>query len=260
MKALKKYLKKRKCTISFLLEKQQQSYTPDTFHVLRVAIKKLNALFNLANYYSKGFKKKKTFKPFKRIFRQAGKVRELQVEESLLEEYFAFNLLPEYKDHLKKLLTRELKVFFLITNNGLSQTLKKKYRKIVPLLAKTSKKKANRYMDKKRTKIEKLLRQNALKSKQIHPLRKRLKEYEYSYKSLNYGKQNKLTRSNLILPELLGEWHDNQIIIKHLKKVIDSGEINPNESAQLENIKASFTFENELLFHKINATLPCSRL
>lgn len=260
MRALKKYLKKRENTINFLLETQQQSYIPDTFHTLRVEIKRLNALFNLANYYSKRFKKKKTSKPFKRIFRQAGKVRELQVEESLLEEYFAFNLLPEYKGHLEKLLTRELEAFFLITNNGLFQTLKKKYRKIAPLLAKTSKKKAKRYMDKKRTEIQKLLDQNALKNKQIHPLRKLLKEYQYSHKSLNYGKQNRPTRSNHILPELLGEWHDNQVIIKHLKKVIDSGEINPNESAQLENIKASFTFENELLFHKINATLPCSRL
>ena len=258
MSALKKYLEKRDRTINGLLETQQECYTPDTFHALRVEIKRLNALFNLVNYCSKEFKKKKTFKPFKRIFRQAGKVRELQIEESLLEEYFAFHLLPQYKDHLEKLLTRELEIFFLIKNNSLSQILSEKYQKILPLLTKASTKKANRYMNKKRTEIEKLIAQNALKNKQIHPLRKQLKEYQYNHTSLNYDQQNQLTTSKDILPELLGEWHDYQIIIKHLKKVIASGSVNPNESSQLEIIKASFIFENELLFHKINATLSSS--
>ena len=68
MKALKKYLKKRKSAITFLLEKQQESFTPDTFHTLRLEIKKLNALFDLVNFCSKSFKQKKTFKPFKLIF------------------------------------------------------------------------------------------------------------------------------------------------------------------------------------------------
>ncbi len=111
-------------------------------------------------------------------------------------------------------------------------------------------------MDNKKAKIEKLLRQNTLKNKQIHILRKRLKEFQYNEKSLNYNNQNPLILNKDILSELLGEWHDYQITINHLKKVIDSGKINPNENNQLENIKTTFTFKRELLFNKINTTLP----
>ena len=39
-----------------------------------VEIKKLNALFELINFCDKDFKRKKTFKPIKEIFQQAGAV------------------------------------------------------------------------------------------------------------------------------------------------------------------------------------------
>jgi CHAD domain-containing protein len=254
MKALKKKLKKQKSAIDFLLQKPQQSFSPDTFHTLRLAIKKLHALFDLAKFCTKEFKQKKTFKPFNLIFRQAGKIRELQMEASLLEKYFFFNLPKEYSADLKNELTKALKKFCSITNKS-GPILQKKYRKIMPFLSRISKKKAQRYMDKKRAKIEKLLRQNNLKNKQIHLLRKRLKELQYNEKLLNYNKQNKLISSKNMLSELLGEWHDYQVTVNHLKKVIDTGAINANETNQLENIRAAFTSKRNLLFNKINAAL-----
>ena len=255
MKALKKNLKKQKSAISLILQKPQQSFIPDTFHSLRLAIKKLHAVFDLANCCTKKFKQKKTFKPFKLIFRQAGKIRELQVEESLLEKHFFFNLPKDYCADLKKELTKELKKFFSITNSKSGSTLNKNYRTIIPFLIKISKKKAQHYMDIKRIKIEKLLSQNTLKNKQMHLLRKRLKEYQYNQKNLNFSKQNKLISDMDVLPELLGEWHDYQVTINHLKKVINSGQINPTENNQLENIKALFIFKREFLLSKINAAL-----
>ncbi|MDI1303474.1 MAG: CHAD domain-containing protein [bacterium] len=255
MKALKKYLKKRKSAILFLLEKQQKSFTPDTFHTLRIEIKKLNALLDLINFCFKNFRRKKTFKPFKLIFCQAGKVRNLQVEETLLEDYFAFNFITQYRNDLKKNLAKELHIFFIIINDYCAKELKKRCCEINSFLAKTSKKKANHFMNKKRTKIKKLLRQKALKKEQMHTLRKRLKKYQYNQKSLNYAKKNKLISKKNTLPELLGEWHDYRMVIQHLKKAIESEEINPKESSQLENSIVTFTFKSQQLFNKINATL-----
>lgn len=255
MKALKKNLKKRKSAITILLEKQQETFTPDTFHTLRLELKKLNALFDLAHFCSKGFKQKKTFKPFKLIFSQAGKIRELQLEKALLDEYFTSDFITQYRNDLEKILTEELNNFFLITNPSFAEKLPKKYIKINSVLAKTNKKMVNRYMSKKRAEIEKSLHKKALKNKQIHTLRKRLKEYQFNQKSLNYAKKNKLLPKKNALPELLGEWHDYQTVIQHLKKAIDSGEISPKESNQLENAITTFTFKSQLLFNKINATL-----
>jgi CHAD domain-containing protein len=255
MKALNPYLEKRKSAILLLLQKPQHSFTPDTFHTLRLEIKKLHALFDLVHFCSKEFKQKNTFKPFQLIFRQAGKVRELQVEAAMLEPYFCFNL-PEYNEHLKKELATALAHFFLLINPELDLTLKKKYRKIIPFLTQISKKEAQRYLDKKRVKIEKLLHQNTLKNKQLHLLRKRLKELQYNESILNDAKQNTLPPNKDLLPELLGAWHDYQVTITHLKKGIHSGALQPTETNTLENIIATFTHHRQLLLTKINAGLP----
>jgi CHAD domain-containing protein len=254
MKVLKKYLKKRKSAITLLLEKQQGAFTPETFHTLRIEIKKLNALSDLVHFCFKKFKQKKTFKPFKLVFYQAGKVRELQVEEALLNKYFNSDFNSQYRNNLDKTIREELNIFFLITNPSFIEKLQKKYLKINSVLAKTSKKMEKQYMDKKRIKVEKLLHKTALKKKQMHALRKRLKEYQFNQKSLNYTKKNKTITKKNALSELLGEWHDYKTVIQHLKKAIDCGEINPQESNQLENVIATFTFRSQLLFNKINAT------
>ncbi len=144
MKALKKYLKKRKSAITVLLEKQPEFFTSDTFHTLRLEIKKLNALFDLVAFCSKGFQQKKTLKPFKLIFRQAGKIREIQVEEALLEAHFSPDFVIQHRNDLEKTLTEEFNNFFLISNPSFVQKLQKKYSKINAALAKTNKKMANR--------------------------------------------------------------------------------------------------------------------
>lgn len=255
MKALQKYFKNRISDINFILEQQQQFYTSDTFHKLRLEIKKLNALFDLINYSSKKSKHNKTFKPFKLIFKQAGKIRELQVEEALLKTYLVSDFITEYKNDLQKILKEEFNNFFLITNQPFAKKLQKKYLKIDDLIAKTSKKKATQYMGKKRIEIEKLLDKKVLKKKQIHALRKSLKKYLFNQKMLNYSKKDKIIPKEAVLPELLGEWHDYQTVIKHLKKAIHSGEINPKESNNLENGVTTFTYKSQLLFTQINTTL-----
>jgi CHAD domain-containing protein len=256
MKALRKYLKKRENAINLILEKRQQCYTAETFHKLRVEIKKLDALFHLINYCSKEFKANKTFKPFKLIFRQAGKVRELQIEQSILKKHFSFNLVNDYRNHLKKLCIKEQNCFFTIINDPFVKGLKKKYRIITPLLTKLNSKKTTNYMLTKKAAIEKMLHQNTLKTKQVHSLRKELKEYQYNQKSLILERQDKPIPTKVVFPELLGKWHDYQVIIKNLKKAVDSGEINSTESSQLENIKATLIFKRQIVFNKINAALP----
>lgn len=255
MKALQKYFKKRKSAITFLLEQQQESFTADTIHTLRLELKKLKALFDLINSCSKNFKQKKIIKPFQLIFSQAGKIRELQVEEALLEEHFGSDYVIQYRNDLKKIVMEETKNFFLTTTPSFAEKLQKKYIQINADLRKINKKKTNRYMDKKRTEIEKLLHKKGLKKKQMHALRKKLKEYQFNQKIFNSNNKNKLLPDKNALPELLGEWHDYQMVIQHLKKAMKSGEIIPVENDQIKNGIKTFTSKSELLFNKINTTL-----
>ncbi len=258
MKALTKYLKHRRDAITFILEKPKQAYIPATFHKLRVEIKKLNAFFELINFCSKGFKRKETFKPFKFIFRKAGKVRELQVEEAMFKKYFLNNLLKDYKNSLKNLRLKERKYFFSILNKTFIARLKKAYSKTLPFLAQINKKKGKHYMEKKKGKIEKLLNQSTVQTPNIHALRMQLKKFNYARNSMNLEKQNVPPSKKDVLPELMGKWHDLQVIIRHLKKAIDTYGINPKEVKQLEKIKAKFSSDSELLFNEINIAIPTS--
>ena len=258
MKLKEKYLKKRRNVINSLLEKPKRLYTPATFHKLRVEIKKLNAFFDLIKFCSKDFKQKKTFKPFKLIFNQAGKVREFQVEEAMLKKYFRDNLLAGYSNSLKKLRLQEQKDYFSIANKKLASELKKRYRVIVPFIAHMDKKKVRNYMKKKKNKIEKLLSQDTLETPQIHALRKRLKKFNYNRKSLNLDKQEKSLLNKDVLPELLGKWHDCQVVIKHLKKSMNTTGINPKEVTQCETVKANISSDSQDLFNKIKAAIHTS--
>lgn len=259
MKALETYFKKRKKALNLILEKAPDCYTVETFHELRVEIKRLKALFELIAFCSKKFKLQKTFTPFRIIFKKAGEIRELQLEQTILEEQPNFHLLKKYPNQLKKLETKKIKNFFATANKRLIKKLKGKYRKIICLFTKASKKKVNRYRNKTRKELKKLIRKNDFKKKQIHDFRKRLKVYQYNEKIMNPD-QNKLVPDQDKLSDLLGKWHDYNVVILHLKKIISTSKKDSNKRNQLRIIQVTMTSKRALLFLKINATLPYQTL
>lgn len=104
MKAVKKYFKRRKNAITELFKKTASAYTSRNFHQLRVEIKKIDALFELVNYCSKKFHRKENFSPYKIVFRQAGKVRELHIVNTMLKKYLHSDSLSGYSNYLKNFL------------------------------------------------------------------------------------------------------------------------------------------------------------
>ncbi|MEY3420588.1 MAG: hypothetical protein RIR48_873 [Bacteroidota bacterium] len=255
MKALIKYLKNRKASINTVLSKPRRKYTPDTFHKLRIEIKKLNALFDLMNYCSKDFKRKKTFKPFKLIFQQAGKVRELQLHEVMLRRYLTGNTLSNYRYRIKKIRLKEQDKFFLLMKSKCIKRLKKKYHVIAHQLNKINNKKAVIYLEKKKNLINKLLDADRLEPEQIHELRKRLKILNYSMKFLSLEKQDKQFLEKNIISGLIGKWHDCQVLTRHLEKAEKDVCINSNEINELEKVRMKIIKNSELLLSKINSAI-----
>jgi CHAD domain-containing protein len=257
MKELVTYFKTRESALNLILEKAPDSYTVETFHELRVEIKKLKALFELITFCSKKFKSRKTFKPFRTIFKEAGKIRELQLQQTILEKQPSFHLLKKYPNRLKKQEIKKTKNFFSLANKRLIKKLKGKYRKIIYLIIKIRKKKVNRYRNKTRKEIKKLISKNIFKKNKMHNFRIRLKMYQYNEKVFPVAQSSKLISTQTELSDMLGEWHDYEVAILHLKKTIPSYKTNSKERKHLKTIKAVVTLKRELLFHKINATLPC---
>jgi CHAD domain-containing protein len=251
MNGLKKYLKKRKESIITLLKKPRHLYTPNTFHDLRVEIKKLKAIHEIINFCSPEFKSNKVFKPHKQIFKQAGKVRDIHIEEAMLKKYFNTNLLKEYRSDLRGHRLKEQDNYFSILNKKSLTKLNKTYRKIRSFIDVVSKKKVTEYLNKEKKKITKL--QNHLLKSQAHELRKLLKTFNYNLKILASNKQNKLLQLET-LTELLGKWHDGVITVTNLKKAIKDRSINEKEVTQIKKIEFKILSDNTKLFNEIKHT------
>ena len=108
MKALKTYFNKRKSAINLILEKSPKSYIPETFHSLRVEIKKMNALFDLLNYCSKKFKRKKSPQRRARIRRNRGVTKKRTLSDSLKRE---FKNLRKYGENAQALSNKKEKIY-----------------------------------------------------------------------------------------------------------------------------------------------------
>ncbi len=251
-KQIKKQYRKRERNSIYLLRKPPQEYTSEDYHKLRVEIKKLRALFNLVSFCLKNFKRKKYFKPFKIIFKQAGKVRQLQLEQILLKKYSLSYSLKNYIAQLKKTQLEERNIFFSICDKNVAD-IKKKHKKIISRINKIHKKRINQYMENSRQKIEEELNKKQLKEEQVHKLRKQLKEFYYNRKSLNFENDHLLKQSDAF-QELLGKWHDYQSTDDHLKKIINSHQLKSTQLKHLKKTEPKISVTKKQLLKKINAS------
>jgi CHAD domain-containing protein len=260
MKTLTKYLRKRKTVIDFLLRKPSKKYTPNTFHKLRVEIKKLNSFFDLIHFCSTDFKRRTTYNPFQSIFRQAGKVRELQIEDAMLKNYFGKKVVKDYRKNLKRLRLKAEEDFFLLVNKKMMNQLNKKYQIVIPHLHRINQKNINTYLDKKKNYIQELLVPESIQIEQIHKLRKQLKILNYNKAIVDKEKPEKKLSKQDVLPELLGKWHDCQVIIEHLKKTLKRGQLSQTELDQIKIIKSKIVHQSNVLLNEIKNAIPESGL
>ncbi len=175
----------------------------------------------------------------------------------MLRKTLSDNLLISYRKNLKQNRLNEQKQFFGMLNKNFISRLKRKHKVILPFLSEIDSKKANKYIDKSKNNIKKLLNQGTIKKRQLHELRKRLKILDYNIKSLTSGNKKSLAKKS-VLPVLLGKWHDNQVMLAHLNKEIKSRKINLKEIHYLEKVRMKISSGNEVLLNKINYAIRTS--
>lgn len=255
MKGLKGYLNRREEGIVLLLAKPAPTCTPATFHQLRVEIKKLRALFELINDCAPAFKRKKNFKPFRVLFRQAGKVREIQVEEGLLKKYFTGNTLQVYRNSLKQLRIKERNQYFLLLTDELTAHLEKNFHTLKTFLSKVNKKRLNAYLTRQREEIRKKLSAKNLPQSELHELRKRLKTYAYNSRLSPDEKQTGTFLTKTRLAALLGQWHDDRLMLLNLQKAIRSPYTNQAEVRRLKKVKARILIHSRALLKQVRTAM-----
>lgn len=255
MKKVVSYYKKRQAAIDGILQKPKRSYTSATFHKLRVEIKKVNSFFELLKFCSEDFKRKKTFKSFNVIFKQAAKVRELQIEKALFQKYTTDATFDNYINYLENTYVKAKKQFFILLTKQFDKELKRAHHKVHKFIKKVSKKKLNNFFEEKTDQLRCLLNQEHLRTAQVHELRKELKKLHYNQTLL----KSRQLKDNT-LSELIGEWHDYDVTIRHLKKITHSQAINHKESVGLDKVMQNLISDRDTLFKEINVSLTPSMI
>jgi len=250
-KQLTKYFKKNADAAEALIKKPDNQFTVEDFHQLRVAIKKIRALAAMLESSVNKFNSDKVIKPIKKIFDQAGKVREIQLEESTLRKHNPGGKLKLFSKtlHLKE---QEEKINFTVIHNQLKDELKKAGGSIIQAIKKAHKSSIKKYLKQTKKEINDLVSRKVLEIKQVHELRKGLKKLYYNMKSLKLTDNSKAFKNGDALQELMGQWHDSRIINRNLLEATGKRITAPSETAAILKIANQLDAKSQLLYKKIN--------
>jgi CHAD domain-containing protein len=252
----RKFFKKRLSALKSLLKKPRKKVSVDDFHELRVEIKKIRAALALLNFSAKGFKRKRTEKGFDKIFKQAGAVRELQLEEQTIKDLHLNTTLKTYATGLRKDRKKEKDKFFKLANKKNIAALNDTYEEVKPFFKEITPQKAQQFLDMERNKIDRLIQAQQFAPKQLHQLRKKFKELNYVLKI--FAADNQQAEKTEKLQDILGEWHDKTIVVRHLHKALQSAKLPRPEMSRLDTLRNNLATEKEKLFDKIVGLLKQS--
>ncbi|MDP4227867.1 MAG: CHAD domain-containing protein [Bacteroidota bacterium] len=244
MKKLTKYLDNRAEQISAFLEMPADAYNYDTFHVLRVEIKKLKFLIDLIKFSDDQFKEKKILRIFAQIFKYAGQVRDIHVELDVLKKYAKSDLFKKYENKLLAKKQRGEKKFFLVTGQLDNVMLKETFKELLLFSKSVTEDEVGNYLKKQRDIIEQHFKKESLQTEELHELRKTLKKLTYAENVMDEKRsQKKILQESL--SDILGKWHDNLLVMEHLETALNSKKTTQEEMRFLKNIYLNLVFQND---------------
>lgn len=218
--------------VTNLLSVPRNRFLPEHFHRLRVNIKKINALMVLTADCVDSLKPKKTIRPLRMIFIQAGKVREIQLQIKFLQSFGHLHGILPYLKFLRKELSTEKEKFFSMAAVPLSF----KAGSITKAMGKAGKKEVLHYLNKKEKRIKKHFHLVRMNKDKLHNLRIELKRWIYCMESL----QLPLSGKYLILAEDLGKWHDCYVNQQQISTAMNYDRL------PMETIRSFNILQNEL--------------
>ena len=202
-----------------------KSYTLDdnAIHDMRVSIKHLRAYVRLLGPLANHATNQPLLLFYKKIFKPAGQLREIQVNYSLCKKENAKILYP-YTIFLKKRLRKKSLDYQLVIEKTSLDALKKAQETINDLIKICPDvlfyRAATGYIKVNQKRIKKLLHQKSFKAEDLHTIRKLLKENK-TYSQLQAHiipskKTKKLLKSIKKQEEAIGDWHDWDILCQNI--------------------------------------------
>lgn len=212
----KKYINKKwkglKARIqTFLTTSDQQE-----LHRFRVQVKKLKALIQLLQSDKKNDQLLQDFKPVKRIFRQAGNIRNAYVNLQLSEQYQLHS--PAFTARQQQIMEQG-SIEFKTKSFKHIKKLKRTHKRINRDVHRLDDKAIQQFYKDNLTEIEAFL-QNIVFDEQLHDCRKKIKLLLYNQKLAGSTLPKALRLNADYLNQLqdsIGRWHDNALAIDLFK-------------------------------------------
>jgi CHAD domain-containing protein len=248
---LKRYLRKRINTLIRELSTPKFERNEETFHQVRVEIKKIKALYELINSFDKNFHKKKSLKTFKELFFDAGRVRSFHIEEKVISGFGLTNSNKKLLSAIHKKQDKAIRKFENVIRKKLVKQIEKNGEETEKFLKGIKEKDLTDYYKKELAKTEKLIKQK-FNIDQLHKTRMMFKELLYNLKLL-LASGDKLVIHLDKLQELIGDWHDHVSVLRYLDKTIVKDKLTDEEVKHLRHIRANTVKKKNNLINKISA-------
>lgn len=212
MKQIKKYASVRFVKLLNLLDRYDKTPTEEILHNIRVELKKIKSLFHLINFCSKKFNVSKEYSSLREIFREAGKIREMEVLNKLFLEYHMESVNEEIKSgnhnllvsNFRKNISKYKRMTATILNN-----IEKNLEKINSDCFK-------KYSEIKKEKLNKQIFPILIEA-ELHNMRKVIKEIIYIAGISSWSKK-KLDPIYENIQNVIGSLHDKQMLLKLLEE------------------------------------------
>jgi CHAD domain-containing protein len=250
--------------IESILQEKKQDFNVENMHELRVQLKKLNLLLSIIKASGNRLKYKKKLNHLKQIFKQAGKVRELQLvifQLNVWKEKYSISKLISIKNvELKqaKLAFIKLNKVAIHYKNIEQEIISKleKSKKNNTFLQKIQSKINNDFDDIMKMKLDKEVQMN-VKELALHKLRINTKKLVNYFKFFNEVANENQTDKLVEFNNQLGEWHDLVVMKYHVLEYIQNNpktKKNTVDAARViwENQQKIDSFE-KLILAKMNA-------
>lgn len=249
MKKLNKYFANQFTKLLRLLTKYGQTADQETLHKFRITIKKIKSLYRLINFCDNTFNYRKQFNPLKKIFADAGIIRNMYIAEKLINELemefksedISFNSDPDKR--------KENISSFIKRISSFQKIIYRKYSDTEKYLINVSTECFKEYSLTRLTDLKNMIYPE-LNEAGLHDARKICKEIIFLNEMDGKAKKN-IDPFYDRLQEMIGEWHDKSDLLKLINEHNrNSGSIKTKKFK--EQIQQDITSINELVHDHYN--------
>jgi CHAD domain-containing protein len=243
-KSLIGYFRKRSTSFFKRLQETKDELGVEDIHQLRVETKKMRAVLRLLEIISDNqFDKKSHLEFILKLFKAAGRLREIQVNLGIVYLYPPTPFLA-FKNHLLEAEEHAFKEFQIVLERFPTEQLQYMNTHIEPLIASIKPAKihltCHHFISERLQNID-VLRQEFYKKESPHDIRILLKAIaailKLWHELLPHKELKKAIKQITPVAELIGDWHDTFVLHKAMKKFYKANTLLPKSSDFKQRMK-----------------------